>query len=158
MRKYCDGIMIGLPEDKNSNKALKNAIRLLSSDGLDGAMMLVERELEIDPESSEAWGAKGDIFYLQGLYRSAVQCSEKSIYLDPKNALAWNTKGNALYKLGRYDEAIECYNRAIEIEPLFVRSWYNKKLAVDIEQKKLRPKVHYLSARESSMKKQHKDR
>lgn len=150
--------MIGSPEDKNSNGALKNAIRLLSSDGLDGALMLVERELELNPESSEAWGAKGDIFYLQGLYRSAVQCSEKSICFNPKNALAWNTKGNALYKLGRYEEAIECYNKAIEIEPLFVRSWYNKKLAVDIEQKKLRPRVHYLSARECNMRKPPKDR
>ncbi len=150
--------MMGSPEDKNSNVALKNAIRLLSSDGLDGAMMLVERELEINPESWEAWGAKGDIFYLQGLYRSAVQCSEKSIRLNPKNALAWNTKGNALYRLGRYEEAIECYNKAIEIEPLFVRSWYNKKMAVDIEQKKLRPRVHYLSARESNMMKPPKDR
>ncbi len=141
--------MIGSPEDKKSNRALKNAIRLLSSDGLDGAMMLVERELDVNPESWEAWGAKGDIFYLQGLYGSAVKCSEKSISLNPENALAWNTKGNALYKLGRYEEAIGCYNKAIEIEPLFVRSWYNKKLALDIEQKRSRPKVHYLAARDS---------
>ena len=108
--------MIEACGDERGNDALKKAVRLLSVDGLDGAMMVVEKELESNPESWEARCAKADILYLQGLYGASLQWSEKSLALNPNNALAWNTKGNALYKLGRYKEAIECYGKAIEIE------------------------------------------
>ncbi len=133
--------------------AFKKALHLLSSGGLDGAIMVVERELERDPESWEAWAAKADILYLQGRHKPALQCSEKSLEINPENALAWNTKGNALYKLSRYEEAIDCYNRAIDIEPLFVRAWHNKKLAVEMQLKKSKPRVFYLPSRRSSTEK-----
>jgi tetratricopeptide (TPR) repeat protein len=150
---------MGISNDEaKGNDAFKKALRLLSSEGLDGAMMVVEKELESNPESWEAWSAKGDILYFQGMYRSALQCSERSLSLNPDNALAWNTKGNILYKLGGYKEAIDCYSKAIEIEPLFVRAWYNKKLALELQLKKLKPKVCYLHAREPRMEKSSKDR
>jgi len=147
--------MIEACGDERGNDALKKAVRLLSVDGLDGAMMVVEKELESNPVSWEARCAKADILYLQGLYGASLQWSEKSLALNPNNALAWNTKGNALYKLGRYKEAIECYGKAIEIEPLFIRAWYNKKLAVEIQLKRLRPQVHYLSVK--AKRKKHSD-
>ena len=139
--------MIAACDDEKGSDALRKAVRLLSADGLDGAMMVVEKELESNPDSWEAYCAKADILYFQGLYGTSLQWSEKSLALNPNNGLAWNTKGNALYKLGKYKEAIECYGKAIEIEPLFIRAWYNKKLAVEMQLKKLKPTVHYLSAR-----------
>jgi len=131
------------------NDAFKKALRLLSSEGLDGAMMVVERELEIDPLNWEAWSAKADIFYFQKSYDASMQCCEKSIKLNPSNALAFNIKGNILYKLGRYKEAIECYNKAIEIEPLFVKAWYNKKMASELQLKKSGLRVHCQVPREA---------
>ncbi|MFB3765525.1 MAG: tetratricopeptide repeat protein [Methanotrichaceae archaeon] len=134
----------------SGGNSLKKAISLLSNGGLDGAMMVVERELESNPDNWEAWAAKADILYLQGMHRSALKCSEVALKFNSENALAWNTKGNALYKLSRYDEAIYCYSRAIEIEPLFVRAWHNKKLAVEMQLKRSKPKIIYLPALESS--------
>ncbi len=145
------------PDEMKYGDTFKKALPLLSSGGLDGAIMVVERELERDPESWEAWAAKADIMYLQGMHRSALQCSEKSLNLH-ENALALNTKGNALYKLGRYEEAINCYSRAIEIEPLFIKAWYNKKLAVEIQLKRSKPRVFHISAQKSSTKKRSNDR
>jgi tetratricopeptide (TPR) repeat protein len=118
------------------DNAFKKALRLLSTSGLDGSTMVVERELERDPDSWEAWSAKADILYLREMFGPALECCEISLGFNSENALAWNTKGNVLYKLGRYEEAIDCYNRAIEIEPLFVRAWYNKKLALEIHLKR----------------------
>jgi tetratricopeptide (TPR) repeat protein len=135
--------------DKVEGKdAFKKALRLLSSEGIDGALMVVERELENDPQNWEAWSAKAEILYFQKSYDLSMQCCERSLNLNPDNALAFNIKGNILYKFGKYKEAIECYNRAIEIEPLFVRAWYNKKMASELELKKSRPRVHYLVSRE----------
>jgi len=132
---------------EKDNSAFKKALRLLSSEGLEGAMMVVERELERDPENWEAWSAKADIHYFQKNYGASMMCCERSLGLNPDNAFAHNIKGNILYKLGRYNEAIECYNRAIEIEPLFVRAWYNKKLASEIQLKKSRLSVHFAKPR-----------
>ncbi len=122
-----------LPPDHGS---FQRALGLLSGDGLYGAEMLIERELERDPESWEAIAAKADICYFKERYDDALRLCEKSLEINSENAFTWNTKGNSLYKLGRYDEAIECYDRAIEAEPLFVRAWYNKKMALDVQLQK----------------------
>lgn len=140
-------------DEIKGNDAFKKALRLLSCEGLDGAMMVVERELEENPESWEAWGAKADIHYFQGKYDKSLQCCEKSLRHNPENALAHNIKGNALYKLGRYKEAIECYNKAIELEPLFVRAWYNKKMASELQLKKSSAKVRYIAPRDTRSRK-----
>jgi tetratricopeptide (TPR) repeat protein len=123
------------------DQSYRNIIQLLSSDGLDGAIMLVERELEKDAESWEAWAAKADILYLRERYTESMECCLRSIAINPENAFAWNTKGNALFRLKRYGEAIECYNHALILEPLLVRAWHNKKLAREIQMSKCMPKV-----------------
>jgi len=140
-------------DEIKGNDAFKKALRLLSCEGLDGAMMVVERELEGNPDSWEAWGAKADIHYYQGKYDKALQCCEKSLRQNPENALAFNIKGNALYKLSRYKEAIDCYNKAIELEPLFVKAWYNKKMASEVQLRKSSAKVRYQVARVSHNRK-----
>ena len=140
--------------DREEGKdAFKKALRLLSSEGLDGAVMVVERELESDPNNWEAWSAKAEILYFQKNNDMSMQCCERSISLNPDNALVFNIKGNILYNLGKYKEAIECYNKAIEIEPLFVKAWYNKKIASELQLKKSRLRVHYLVPREAREKK-----
>ncbi len=139
--------------DMNNNDSFKKALRLLSSEGLNGAMMVVERELENNQDSWEAWSAKADILYFQGNYEHALQCCEKSLRQNSENALVFNIKGNILYKLGKYKEAIECYDRAIELEPLFIRAWYNKKLASELQLKKSSPTIHYPASREPRNKK-----
>jgi tetratricopeptide (TPR) repeat protein len=123
--------------------AFRKALRSLSSEGVDGALMVVERELENDPLNWEAWSAKAEILYFKKSHDMSMQCCERSISLNPDNALAFNIKGNILYKQGKYKEAIDCYNKAIEIEPLFVKAWYNKKMASELQLKKSRLRVQY---------------
>lgn len=137
------GISIKSPE-------MSNALDLLSKEGIDGAMMVVNLELEKNSQSWEALSAKADILYLQEKYFLAINACDQALEINPLNAMAWNTKGNVLYKLKRYDEAIECYNKAIEISPLFPKSWYNKKLALEVQLKK--------SMRNISLRQQPKDR
>ncbi len=140
-------------DNAKGNDAFKKALRLLSSEGLSGAMMVVDRELESNAENWEAWSAKADILYFKGEYEKALRCCEKSLRQNPDNALACNTKGNILYKLGKYEEAIGCYDKAIEIKPLLVRAWYNKKMATELSLKKSSPCVRFLSAQGSRTRK-----
>jgi tetratricopeptide (TPR) repeat protein len=120
-------------DDVLGDESMSRALRLLSSEGLQGAEMIIERELQREPDSWEAWAAKADVLYLQDENEESLACCEKALSINPRNALVLNTKGNALYKLERYDEAIACYDRAIEVEPLFVRAWYNKRMALELQ-------------------------
>jgi len=128
-------------QDNCDGKSINNVSRLLSTEGLESAMMIVELEIEKEPDSWEAWSAKADIFYLQKKYDRSLECCEKSLGINSENGLTWKTKGNVYYMLGQYDEAIACYNRAIEIDPLLARSWYNKTLAHEIKFKMALPKI-----------------
>lgn len=125
-------------DDKNP---IHNALHLLSNSGLEGSMIIVECELEKEPDSWEAWAAKADILYLRNDYSESLECCERSLSSNPENALTWYSKGNALYMLKRYNEAIDCYNKAIEIDPFLAKAWYNKKLANDILLQKMVPRV-----------------
>lgn len=124
-----------------NNNSIHNALKILSTEGLEGAMMVVEWELDKEPKSWEAWGAKADILYLNAKYSECLKCCERSIAFNPENALTWNTKGNALYMLKKYDEAIDCYSKAIEIEPLLARAWHNKKLALEFQLRRSAPRI-----------------
>jgi tetratricopeptide (TPR) repeat protein len=120
------------PSDQDS---FQSALELLFGDGLHGAEKLIERELDINPESWEAIAARADIYYFKERYEDALKCCDRSLSLNPKNALTWITRGDALYKLGRFEEAIECYDRAIEAEPLFAKALYNKRLVLEVQLK-----------------------
>lgn len=128
------------PSDRDQG-SFRRALELLSGDGLNGAEMLIDRELDKNPDSWEAIAAKADIYYFKERYEDALRCCDISLKINPKNAFTWNTKGNALYKLGRYDEAIECYDMAIGVEPLLVRAWYNKKLALEVQLQKAQKRL-----------------
>jgi DNA-binding response OmpR family regulator len=134
--KFANYKLDGATEVGTPSPGMSNVLDLLSKDGLDGAMMVVNMELEKNPQSWEALGAQADILYLQEKYFLAMNACNQALEVNPLNALAWNTKGNVLYKLKRYDEAIASYNKAIEISPLFPKSWYNKKLALEVQLKK----------------------
>jgi tetratricopeptide (TPR) repeat protein len=140
MRRGQDQMDIYADNSKYDDSNIR-ALNLLSSDRLDGAAIMVDREIEKVPDCWEAWAAKADILYFQKEYAAALECCDIALRLNPDNALAWNTKGNAMYRLDRYEEAITCYNRAIESEPLFIRAWYNKRLALEVQLKKSNSKI-----------------
>lgn len=88
------------------NGSHKRLINLLSGGGLGSALMVVQLELEKDPESWAAWDAKAEILYLRKRYPEALECNNRSLDLNSSNSLAWNSKWNALYMLKRYEEAL----------------------------------------------------
>lgn len=88
------------------------------------ALSIIDSEIEKNPESWEALGAKADLLYSMNLYSQAAQYCDLSLDLNPDNPLVLIIKGDAMLKLGRHEEAMSCYYRAIELEPLFIRECY----------------------------------
>lgn len=75
----------------------------------------VEKELEKNPDSWDAWAAKADISFSLGLYGPAIRCCDRSLALNPDNVLTWITKVAALKQLGRTEEEEAALAKAIEL-------------------------------------------
>jgi tetratricopeptide (TPR) repeat protein len=78
----------------------------------DQMLAAIERELEKDPDNSEAWAAKADILYSLDMYEDAIYCCNKSLKINPNNEFTWATKCHALNELGRHDEAETALTKA----------------------------------------------
>lgn len=83
----------------------------------------VDRELERDEDSWEAWSARADILYGMGRYAESLECCDKSLDLNSKIPLSWATKGDVLCSIQRCNEAAECYRRAAELDPIYLIAW-----------------------------------
>ena len=93
------------------------------------ALLAYDRAIELDPQSSRAWSAKG-----MGLSdeRERLEAYDKAIELDPENKDAWTHRGFALANLAArtnneslYEEAMNSYDTALEVDP-DPRSWMDK--------------------------------
>lgn len=79
---------------------------------LDKRLVSIGKQLEKNPNDSDAWAAKADILSSLGLHEIALRCCNKSLELNPYNMLTWITKGEALKKLERNKEAYEAFAKA----------------------------------------------
>ncbi len=81
----------------------------------------LQRAIELNPNSADAYDAQGNYFVPLGRYEEAVAALKHALILDP---LALYNYGDAvfIYNLGRqYDQAIETYHKALEVDPKFPR-------------------------------------
>jgi tetratricopeptide (TPR) repeat protein len=96
------------------------------------ALDSVNKALELDPKSSDAWLSKGvGNYYLPpsfgGGLELAVQDLRKAIQLNPKSADAHLWLGIALRKLGKNPEARAAIERSLALNPN--RLWTKQQLA-----------------------------
>jgi tetratricopeptide (TPR) repeat protein len=70
------------------------------------AMVELKRAIEVNPESSEAYGSMGSIKLLTNQYEDAATYLRRAIELDPQNKAAQINYGTTLVNLGRWNEAV----------------------------------------------------
>lgn len=91
----------------------------------------VNKAVELDPKSSEAWTSRGvGNYYLPAAFGGgpelAVKDLEKATQLNPKNADAWMWLGVALRKLNRDAEARQAFTKSLALNPR--RVWAKQQL------------------------------
>jgi tetratricopeptide (TPR) repeat protein len=116
--------------DKEKAQELVNESKLLilsEGSNLDAytkkALPLVNRAIELDPESADAWGSKAAILMMRperikGSHnededKEALLCLDRALELDKADGSSWYHKGQLLQSGGRYEEALECFNTAL---------------------------------------------
>ena len=81
---------------------------------------MADRAIALNPNSLNAWGARGHVYRIAGLPEEAVRSFERSIRISPVDPAIYNTFGgigSALIELGRFDEAIVAGKKALRQNP-----------------------------------------
>jgi len=99
-------------------------LRSAGREGMDRAIGLFERAVEIDPSYATAWSALGGAYYLKGQFLSlanlqhkAIEHLRRAIALNPSLANAHIWLGSALLSLGEVDQGISTLETAARLEP-----------------------------------------
>jgi tetratricopeptide (TPR) repeat protein len=97
------------------------------------ASLSVDKFLDSNANSTDAFYLKGRILYAMKKYEDAIICFDKVIKSNPLDYNAWYSKGEVLDGLHRYQDAISCYDNATVVDRIiknkFVyRAWINKGL------------------------------
>src|SRR5688572_23961032 len=78
--------------------------------------------------ASELW-QKGNDYYQQKMYDSAVACFEQIILLRPDDPRVYYNAGNAWYRMNNIGMAVLNYRRALRIDPKYQEASENLLLA-----------------------------
>ena len=70
--------------------------------------------------------AKGNDFYLQKNYSSALESYSLALTLNPKLVEAYNNRGLIYYELNQYPQAINDYTSALKLRATFVQALNNR--------------------------------
>src|SRR5205807_932890 len=69
---------------------------------------------------------RGNMFYRNSEYVSAVDAFSEAIAKSPRSAAAWNNRAAARLRLGDVNGAIADYNKAVELAPNDAEIYYNR--------------------------------
>ncbi len=86
------------------------------------AVDLLEKAVELSPESTEAWLSLGNVLHAQGRMEDAARAFKEAATRAPDNAEAWNNLGVVQEDTGHTRDALDSYNRALEVDPGFVNA------------------------------------
>ncbi len=106
-----------LSETQVANKLFKKALTSLN------------KAQDINPNISEIYFAKGNIYLKISQLQNAKKAFETGIKLEPKNHRAIFQLGNILLMENNYSEAIKLFDKSVEIKPDFWQAINNKGLA-----------------------------
>jgi len=81
------------------------------------ALAVLQRVLEVAPNSAAAWNDLGSLHFAAGHVGSAKDSFDKALALDPDLLIARINLGNALRRLGKTDDAVAVLQRAIAWAP-----------------------------------------
>lgn len=77
------------------------------------ALTLVERAIDLEPNSADSWYNKSFTLNRMGRNDEALEAIERAIHLDPEYHAAYYSKGWALMDSGRPVEALESFREAL---------------------------------------------
>jgi hypothetical protein len=92
----------------------------------DTAIKYFDLAIQMNPNSSDWYTERGDMYHLKKDYDRALEDYNQAIKLDPKGSWTFNQRGLFYMDRNEYDRAIEDFNQAIKLLPNF-EYYYNNR-------------------------------
>ena len=105
-----------LENDEEIRRMYKFACEKLESGDTKEALALVDQIVELVPESSRYWSAKGAFYYEIADYDTAEAAAKKSVELNRKNYFGWLTLAKCKVDQRQLKEAIQYYKKYVELK------------------------------------------
>lgn len=116
-------VAVAKTSDTSFGKYYADGDTMLDDGENEAAITLFTKALEVDPQSSAAYNARG-VAYLRMLRSgSALKDFDKAIALSPRNAKFYANRSLALSDKEEYSRAIADITKAVELEPNSAK-WY----------------------------------
>lgn len=80
-------------------------------------MQCFNKAVELNPSSDYNRNERGNAWFFQGAYQSAIEDYNEAIRLAPNDPVLYDNRGTAYARLGNYDQAIVDYTQAINLAP-----------------------------------------
>lgn len=95
---------------------LESAIAEVEDQNFLGALQILEKTLEVQPNSAVAYDLKGMILAHEKQYDAAIIALTKAVDLQPEFAIAWYNLGRIEQEIGHSAQAKVYFDRAIELK------------------------------------------
>lgn len=92
----------------------------------DEALRDANKLIELQPDTSLNYIAKGQVLYAMEKYDEAFKAFDKATSLDPSRSDVWGMKASALAKAGRFEEAVSAINKGIDMDLQNPVNFYNR--------------------------------
>ena len=115
-------LALSLDDSDPETLAAACAISVFMIGDWESAIELADRAVALNPNSYWAWGDRGLVCRIAGLWEEAVRSLERAIRVspvDPLLHLTFGGMGQALIELRRFDEAIVAGKKALRLNPSY---------------------------------------
>ena len=96
---------------------LDRARDLTATDDLQGALTLLDRAVELEPDNVNARVARGDVYLALSRYPEGRADFDHAVDQDPADLQAVVGQGRAAYADGKFNEAVVSFSVALRLEP-----------------------------------------
>ncbi|NCR17908.1 MAG: tetratricopeptide repeat protein [Microcystis aeruginosa LL13-03] len=110
-------------EDYRNNNQYDKA---LAAYNYDKAMADNNKAIEVNPQYSNAYNNRGNVYSDLKEYDKAMADYNKAIEINPQLFQAYHNRGNVYRDLKEYDKAMADYNKALEINPKHPYAYNNR--------------------------------
>lgn len=89
---------------------------------IDHAAVLIDRSLNLNPNSANAWSSSCFVYSLLGQFAKAIDhfyCSQRLNPLDQLHHVHWNIAGMAYFGLEQFEEANAAADKALSVRPAY---------------------------------------
>lgn len=117
-----------IQQAERAQSDFKEATEKIRQADFEGAMIILEKMKEENPEDANAHYLLGIVYLRKMMLSEAIEALTKTTELSPSFAGAYHELGLCYQQQKELDKALQYYEKAIELEPNSVESLYNEGL------------------------------